>query len=271
MVFCARRYFIVGTESLVSNPKGTASREFNLNGLAALSPADSKKREEIPVKAKEGQRWDYRIESDKLKFRQRKKRSTTIRLGNARLGDAGDFGRWRKIKKDTGYEIREGSGLPHNLFQDLQQCTLDPVMKITPEQRTFRRVLKALRRDLADAAKVFGCDLHKESKTQFQLLQEDKPSMEFRIVDFHYNAEEFFQRDKNGDIIKNKKGKRELPRRDLGRLTEQLRKRKRFEIQKWEQASPAKLRWLIVVFAPSLYADRNVWLVPAKSQHRYPR
>lgn len=211
----------------------------------------------IDSKPRDGQRWYYSIRNNKLRYCQARKNGT--------------FGPWRKVGDDIWYEIQEGSGLPQNLFHDLQDRILDPVMKITREKRTFGRVLKAMPHGLHEAAKLLGCDAAKEREGLFRFYRKGKPSMEFMVVDFHHHEpDKFFKKDKDGVTVVNRK---KLPRRDLGLLSDELRKRKRFKITRWEQRSPATFRWLIVVFAPSLraLAERNVWLVPAKSLHRFPR
>ncbi len=203
----------------------------------------------------QGQRWDYVVQDRKLKFRLVQKN--------------GKPGAWRRVKGHHSWNIGEGSGLPQNLFQDLQEAILGPVMRIGREKRQFDRVLDALPRGFEAAALLFGCELAKKSATSFKFTQGQKASMSFRVVDFrNHDAEEFFRRDKQGKIVRGKKKKSALPRRDLRKLVDELHKRERFGIARWERKSQATFRWLIVVFAPSVhpYAERNVWLVPAKAR-----
>ena len=203
------------------------------------------------MEIKPGQRWDFEFHSGpKLRFRQ--------------IGKNGKVGAWRKVGKDIWYEIGEGGGLPLNLFHPLQEAILDSAMKISRGKRDFRHVRRPLVRGLAAAAALIGCEMVVEDKKYVRFLRKQNPAMDFALIDFHHHSpEEFFKRDKHRNIVKNRKN---LPKRALGDLAHALRKRRPKILERLERESPAILRWLIVVFAPSLYAERNVWLVPARSR-----
>jgi hypothetical protein len=203
------------------------------------------------LKVKPGQKWDYEFHhGPKLRFRQ--------------IGKKGKVGAWRKVGKNIWYDIGEGSGLPLNLFHPLQEAILDSAMKITREKRTFRYVRKPLVRGLSAGATLIGCEMVVEDKKYIRFVRKQKPSMDFAFIDFgRHSPSEFFQKDKHHNVVKNSKG---LPKRALGKLADVLRKRRPKTLKRLEQKSSAILRWLIVVFAPSPYAERNVWLVPAKSR-----
>jgi hypothetical protein len=214
-----------------------------------LSTADKTRGDSLKVKP--GQRWHIRISDRKLKYRQ--------------IDKHGKPGKWRKVQKQGHhYLIGESSGLPQNLFQPWQEVILAPVMRITRASRTFRKIRKPLRSGLRRAAALIGCRAVEESKTRITFLRHGKRCFDFLIVDFHHHGpEEFYKTDRHSNIVRNPK---RMPRRALGKLAQAIRKRERTGLRALEETSPAILRWVIVIFAPSDDEPRNVWLVPARSK-----
>jgi hypothetical protein len=205
------------------------------------------------VKPKEEQLWHYQIREGKLRFRQA--------LGTK------EFGKWRVIKgkndpkgKNIWWKIKPGesSGIPQALFTSLRDSLFEDAVKLKIEEREFTRMLSPLRRGLKRAAKLFGCKLETTNDTRFNILQGDKKSMAFLIVDYqNHRPKEFYKRRNNGTAIL---GRQRQPVRALGDLTTRLRESRK-RVREFERGATATLRWLIVVFG-----DGTPWLVPAKSR-----
>jgi hypothetical protein len=209
------------------------------------------------VKILDGQQWCIEFDGHKLRYAGVLKRSKNKELGH-----------WRTVKnkgkerRTKWWEIPSGgsSGLPQTLFTPLRDAIFEDISKLTPEKRTFERVLSPTRRGLERAAKLIGFTVKqgKGSKRRFTLYQHGAPTMGFLVVDFKRHAHhEYFHRNGSNEILKNRRNK---PKRDLRKLSKTLRKR-RPEVVHMEEKSSTLLRWVIVVFG-----SEQVWLVPAKTR-----
>jgi hypothetical protein len=173
------------------------------------------------------------------------------------------FGEWRKVGKKKYWQIERGktSGLPTNLFIPLNEAIVGSLNKIFRDKRTLPGLRRRTRSTLIHAAaKTFcHCTAEEESKTLIKFILHHKPFIHFLIVDFQeHDPESYALQNEKGEMLKGKWGQ---PRKDLGKLADEIRKDKSTGLRELEHKSKAVLRWVVCFLSGG-----TVWLIPAKSR-----